>query len=740
MVKSSQKWLDVFVAGLVLLSYMALRTTFPYSGLSLVIPITGILMMPVGGWLDERYPLYRKATTLITLLFVTGLFVFALRLMPIHTAIMLFGFIQFYSLIHRRSVMSYHHIMLMSFFMLVATLVMSPSASLGIILFGYVVMSAGCLALLDRHKQVQAAREIHAESGWLHSGSGAPIRRSRSMMIPMFVIIGVGLMGLMVSVFALLPRTEMGVLGAAINAPIYTSGLSDDVKLNFLDSISGDSGAVMQVKFLEMPGGKFDRALFWRSTSMDKYNGTGWTRQGLTTFENNQEPRLRGFKTVHPRMRTRVGRGVLQRSRLPGGKGEWVRYEIFVDRYPEGGFPLLSTVLHLQPKDDTRRVWPYFARGGDFTVNIGYRDQMTPYLTGISEYLDPDPAELRASSVDYLNIMLPSDFRLLTEHNLEERTLQLTDLITRGAETSYDKVVQIETFLTGPDYVYSKVLPLLDPLHPIDDFINDVQLGHCELFASAMALMVRSEGIPARVVSGYRGGEWDESTESYTVTKAMAHLWVEVFFPDVGWVTFDPAPTVSEMDQSVFDRVQLAIAGYSIRMRIYWLRYVVGYSPNGMFVFLKDRSLGLVQNIFQINDEVSSVESNVTVSDRIKGLAVLLCMVLVVAIMLYTIYRLFAGERKRGRVALSGGQANARRLYSELLRKLERQGVECRNRSAEEVLARLRLIGHPGCLEIEEFVECYHDARFGPRGMSVDDVAHFRRMIRGLAAAGSVAD
>lgn len=740
MVEPSQKWLDVFIAGLVLLSFMALRTTFPYSGVSLIIPFTGILMMPVGAWLDERYPLYRKVTTLVTLLFVSSLFISALQLQLIHTVIMLFAFIQFYSMIHRRSVMSYHHIMLMSFFMLVATLVMSPSASLGGILIGFVIVSAGCLVHLDHYKRSQSAREIRAESGWLHTGLGASARRSRFVMVPMFAIIGAGIFGLMVSVFVVLPRTEMGVLGAAINTQIYSSGLSEEVNLSFSDSIAGDSGAVMQVKFLQIPGGKFDRALFWRSTTMDKFNGTGWTRQGLSTLDNVQDERLRGFRTVHPRMRMRMGRGVQQRSRVQSGKGQLVSYEIFVDRYPDGGFPLLSTVVHLEPKDSNRQIWPYFAKGGDYTVNIGYRNRVAPYLTGISEYLDPDPEELRASSVDYLNIMLPSDYRLLTEHNLEERTLQLTESVTRDAETSYDKVVQIERYLTGPDYVYSKFLPELDSQRPVENFIHDVRLGHCELFASAMALMVRSEGIPARVVSGYRGGEWDESTLSYTVTKSMAHLWVEVFFPDVGWVTFDPAPTVSEIEQSVFERVELAFAGYSIRARIYWLRYVVGYSPNAMFVVLKDRTFGLVKNVFQINNESSPVESKVTVLDRIGGLAVLLCMASVVAIVFYGIYRLFAGERKTGRVALNARQASARRLYSELLRKLERQGLECRNRSAEEVLERLRLIGHPGCSEIEEFVECYQDARFGPRGMSEDDVAHYRRMIRGLDVGRPVRD
>jgi transglutaminase-like putative cysteine protease len=72
-------------------------------------------------------------------------------------------------------------------------------------------------------------------------------------------------------------------------------------------------------------------------------------------------------------------------------------------------------------------------------------------------------------------------------------------------------------------------------------FFTEVRRGHCELFASAMALAVRSLGIPARVVTGYLGGEWDPQNHSYLVREGMAHLWVEVLFPQYGWVPFDPS-------------------------------------------------------------------------------------------------------------------------------------------------------------------------------------------------------
>jgi transglutaminase-like putative cysteine protease len=89
---------------------------------------------------------------------------------------------------------------------------------------------------------------------------------------------------------------------------------------------------------------------------------------------------------------------------------------------------------------------------------------------------------------------------------------------------------------------YTLDLPRLDPAKPLIDFLFGVREGHCELFASALAMLLRAEGIPCRLVAGFRGHEWSESARMHVVRFSHAHAWVEAFYPGRGWVTLDPTP------------------------------------------------------------------------------------------------------------------------------------------------------------------------------------------------------
>ena len=92
------------------------------------------------------------------------------------------------------------------------------------------------------------------------------------------------------------------------------------------------------------------------------------------------------------------------------------------------------------------------------------------------------------------------------------------------------------------EFTYSLNLSIDDPtIDPVEDFLFNRKQGHCEYYASAMALMLRSISIPARVVTGFKGGSWDDSRKAYVVQQLHAHAWVEAFV-DRRWRTFDPTP------------------------------------------------------------------------------------------------------------------------------------------------------------------------------------------------------
>ncbi|MBM4438608.1 MAG: transglutaminase domain-containing protein, partial [Actinobacteria bacterium] len=76
----------------------------------------------------------------------------------------------------------------------------------------------------------------------------------------------------------------------------------------------------------------------------------------------------------------------------------------------------------------------------------------------------------------------------------------------------------------------------------VDWFLFDLRAGYCNYYASAFAVMMRSIGVPARVSIGYFTGQWEPALQKYVVTEADAHAWPEVYFPEYGWIVFEPTP------------------------------------------------------------------------------------------------------------------------------------------------------------------------------------------------------
>jgi len=153
--------------------------------------------------------------------------------------------------------------------------------------------------------------------------------------------------------------------------------------------------------------------------------------------------------------------------------------------------------------------------------------------------------------------------------------------------TTLEKAEAIQSFL-GAGYAYTTELPgeIDDPL---SQFLFETRRGHCEMFATAMTVMLRSLDVPARMVNGYLGGQWNEFLGKYVVRQNNAHAWVEVYFPTAGggqreeeagtWVQFDPTPFVVGPDKS--ERGLLAVLS---RMADYvcirWEDDVVHYGRN----------------------------------------------------------------------------------------------------------------------------------------------------------------
>jgi hypothetical protein len=116
---------------------------------------------------------------------------------------------------------------------------------------------------------------------------------------------------------------------------------------------------------------------------------------------------------------------------------------------------------------------------------------------------------------------------------------RLAERLRRGARTQEDYVQEVLRYL-GDGFGYSEAPP--PAARTLPGFLLDGKVGYCQQFSGAMALLLRMEGVPARVSTGFTSGALDRKTREYVVRDLDAHSWVEVWYPDYGWVTFDPTP------------------------------------------------------------------------------------------------------------------------------------------------------------------------------------------------------
>lgn len=177
-------------------------------------------------------------------------------------------------------------------------------------------------------------------------------------------------------------------------------------------------------------------------------------------------------------------------------------------------------------------------------------DQVTAPNAGGAYAVDVDQStatadDLRGAESSYpawveQYVGLPDTYRTA---EVRQEVHDLAVQVTGGATNPYDQATAIESYLRA-NYAYK-----LDPGVPwqpgqdrLEYFLFTSKAGYCQYFATAMADMVRSLGIPTRLVSGYGPGQYDQKQNKFVVHESDAHIWPEVYFPQYGWVTFEPTP------------------------------------------------------------------------------------------------------------------------------------------------------------------------------------------------------
>ncbi len=345
-------------------------------------------------------------------------------------------------------------------------------------------------------------------------------------------------------VFVTFPRVSQGWAGRGETLASSIAGFADEISLGqFGSTILANPEIVLRVEFPE--GVPEDvPALHWRGRSYDRFDGVRWTRSG----------RVPPSSAPSAWYRERWGGTVIEQKIFAAPLDVRILFAL----HPAIGI------------DSDSGIQPLFDNTGDYV----YWGSGAPAYTAFSRSNPPPPDSLRAAERGYT----PADrFFLQIPSSLDPRIAALADSLTAGLETRYDKAVAIQRWLQN--FTYTRDLPATARETTLEHFLFERQAGHCEYFSSAMAIMLRTLGIQTRNVNGFLGGDWSQFGDYLVVTQNSAHSWVEVWFPNYGWVTFDPTPAgAASTDQLAawFWPGQLVFDGLQHR----WNKWVLDYGAD----------------------------------------------------------------------------------------------------------------------------------------------------------------
>jgi transglutaminase-like putative cysteine protease len=486
-----------------------------------------------------------------------------------------------------------------------------------------------------------------------------------------------------VILFVLFPRLPGPIWGIAGMNTSGSSGLSDTMSPGDLTELGLSDEIAFRVEFYDRPPGP--NQLYWRGPVLSNFNGRTWSTDG---------PSMRGDMLDNLEF---IGEPIDYRVMLEPHGRNWVFALDMPQRWTEDrGIRMES---HFQLVRLRRSI------GSRFDYE----------LTSYPQYRAREP--LSGRQIEYY-LRLPQNSNPRTTalgREWREQIGEPREIIRRALN-----LFRTETFF------YTLTPPPLGA-NPADEFLFRTREGFCEHYSSAFTALMRAAGIPARVVTGYQGGELNTYGNHYVVYQSNAHAWTELWLEDEGWVRVDPTAAVAP-DRISSGLSRTSLAGQESRgairnlpwvrqamlvwdaAQVYWSDWVLGYGPETQRDLLE--SLGIDRPHW-------------------AKLVTLAAAAVLLASGLLTVYlsRAYRWRKSKDRAAV---------LFARFCRKLERTAVGARsategplaygNRAAAALPASAGSIG--------TITRAYLKLRYEP-GASPPDIDAFARLVRGFKPASA---
>jgi len=605
---------------------------------------------------------------------------------------------------------------LMSFFQVLLAAGLSISALYLATLLGYLLVMVCAIVAYEMRK---TAREVDNRIAGIIEVKSAPRDRSNLIIrLRNLPVVAVLLIVLIVAVatpiFFMLPRVGGAGLGGNQRGLSTSTGFSDRVKLGGIGNIQQNDEIVMRVR-AESDTDKLGEQYF-RGVALDTFDNRSWSKS-----RNAREPYVRGEREI------------IQVDNA-SGREKLVSHTIFLE-------PLDTPVLFAMPRAVAfRGNFPMLYRdpyGSISNVAVTERSSYTVF----SDRSQPPTERLREDDVAYGDgirnyLQLPPDE--------DKRIYDLAYQISSPESNRYDKAKAVENYLQN-NYGYT-LEQKASGEEPLSDFLFNVREGHCEYFASAMAVMLRTQGIATRIVNGFHGGDYNDAVDMTVIRQRHAHSWVEVYFPKENtWVTFDPTPFSSDGGAGSLGGFAGTFNKYLEAVDTIWIQYFVAFDNQEQHTLARSlRSsfvkyqlnassyLGHIQDVLvaqwwaELRGDKGNQARALAAGYVIGGLAASVLLFFLMRLL----YRRFRRLRVWGRIGdrlFAKPHDSIIDFYDRMVRTLAEKG-SIREKS-QTPLEFAYSVGNP---EVVSITERYNKVRFGDQNLSSDEANEIDSWLRRL--------
>jgi hypothetical protein len=443
--------------------------------------------------------------------------------------------------------------------------------------------------------------------------------------------------------FFLIPRFGGGGVAGAFGGNDAITGFSERVELGQVAKIKKSPRIVMRIRLDRKP----PRALRWRGVALDIYDGSAWSAstspkavssQVISTGDAEKDALFESLHFLDDKPQ-KPGTSVVEQRIILEPIGTDT---LFATKRP---FRLRGAISQLKKDTET-----------DAITAAGIKGRITYSVS--SDISVPSEQELRLDAPATARDSIRQRYTLPPQ-KLDARISQLAHEITRNAPTPYDKARAIENYLKTT-FHYTLDLKSADR-DPLAEFLFQTREGHCEYFATAMVIMLRTLGIPARIVNGFQMGEYNELNDMYSVRESDAHSWVEAYFPRTdSWIEFDPTPAAGINDYSQGGLIA-RLRKYADALEVFWLDYIVTLDRDeqaSIMVDLQHRLLGIKDRllIYYVSARQWARTMLNLVLNRVWSTGELIALISGVSIMAFSVLSLYIilAFRKRRRLPDTG--------------------------------------------------------------------------------------